>query len=74
MKLEIKTNEFSNVIKEIRKAERYTIKDFAEKCKFPNPQYLSNVETRVKPATFKTLQKVCKACNYEISIIIKTKK
>jgi transcriptional regulator with XRE-family HTH domain len=73
MKLEINEKEIASTIKEIRKAQRYSIKDFAEKCKFPNYQYLSNLETGIKPATFKSLAKVCKACNYEISITIKGK-
>jgi transcriptional regulator with XRE-family HTH domain len=73
MKLEINEKEIASTIKEIRKAQRYSIKDFAEKCKFPNYQYLSNLETGIKPATFKSLQKVCKACNFELLIIIKGK-
>jgi transcriptional regulator with XRE-family HTH domain len=74
MKLEIKENEIKTVIKEIRKSQRYTVKEFAELCRFPSYQYLSNLETGQKPATFKTLKQVCDACNYDISITIKTKK
>lgn len=73
MKIEIKESEIASTIKEIRKAQRYSVRQFAELCKFPNYQYLSNLETGIKPATFKTLAKVCKACNFEILITIKGK-
>lgn len=73
MKLEITESEIATTIKEIRKAQRYSVRQFAELCKFPNYQYLSNLETGIKPATFKSLVKVCKACNFELSITIKGK-